>query len=97
MSSDSGNGGQTPLSQQIVGAIFFTLPVAIVGVFLFWCWRRYRQSYHDAHWADLSVRTSESRSLESLPELYSAYVQLEAKVKIRWSDLKVRRRHPVCL
>lgn len=95
MSSDSGNGGQPPLSQQIIGAIFFILPVAIVGIFLFWCWRRYHQRYQGA--LDLSVRTPQSISLASLPELHSVNIQHEDRgVKVHWSDMKVRRRHTVC-
>jgi hypothetical protein len=100
MSSNNGDGGQPPLSQKIVGAIFFILPIAFIVVFLCWCWRRHQRSQEE-RWAGLvSVVAPQSTSIDTLPtapELHSARVQLEVgRVKQHWSDIKVRRHHPVC-
>ena len=89
------------MSQKVVGAIFFILPVAFIVVFICWCWRRHQRT-QDERWADfVSTITPQNTSLDSLPtapELHSAYVQLDdGGVKLHWSDIKVRSHHLICL
>ena len=98
--ASNGGAGQPPMSQKVVGAIFFILPVAFIVVFICWCWRRHQRT-QDERWADLiSAITPQNISLDSLPiapELHSARVQLDdGGVKLRWSDIKVRSHHPIC-
>lgn len=98
MSSNSDR--QPPMSQKVVGAIFFILPVAFIAVFACWCWRRNQRS-REGRWVDLiSVVTPQNTSLDSLqttPELHSVHLQLgDGGVNLRWSDIKVRSHHPIC-
>lgn len=101
MSSNIGDRDQPPLSQKVVGAIFFILPVAFIVVFLSWCWRRQRRSAQVGHWAGLIPAVIPQcipmESLPTAPELHSVHVQLEASgVKIHWSGIKVRTHYPIC-
>lgn len=99
MSSDS-DKQPPPMSQKVVGAIFFIMPVAFIAVFACWCWRRNQRS-REGRWANLIyVVTPHNTSLDSLPtapELHSVHLQLDdGGVNLRWSDIKVRGHNPIC-